>query len=87
MFVEHCTAAKNETRLEAAALPVVTAFAFHIQDAYNGMLEVLQEIETAKLLRAGLEDDERDDELCSHVASSTCKRAVEQCGSLLHDPA
>lgn len=68
MFVEHCTTAKNEARLEAAALPVVTAFAFHIQDAYNGMLEVLQEIETAKLLRAGLDDDEGDEELDEELA-------------------
>ena len=39
-FVEHCD---NETRLEAAALPVVTAFAFYIQEAYNSLLEALEQ--------------------------------------------
>ncbi len=38
-FVEHCD---SETRLEAAAFPVVTAFAFYIQEAYNYLLEVLE---------------------------------------------
>ncbi|KAK2461192.1 hypothetical protein APHAL10511_006719 [Amanita phalloides] len=39
-FVEHCA---NGPRLEAASLPVVTAFAFYIQEAYNALLELLQE--------------------------------------------
>lgn len=68
VFVEHCTSAKNEVRLESASLPVVTAFAFHIQEAYNSMLEVLQEIETAKLLRAGLDNQEVDEELEEELA-------------------
>ncbi|KAF9476968.1 hypothetical protein BDN70DRAFT_811386 [Pholiota conissans] len=68
IFVEHCTSTKKESRLESASLPVVTAFAFHIQDAYNSMLEVLQEIETAKLLRAGLDDQEVDEELEEELA-------------------
>ncbi len=44
---------KNEHCLETASLPVVTAFAFHVQQAYNNLLSVLEEIETAKMLNAG----------------------------------
>ena len=62
VFVEHCVNTENEGRLELASLPVVTAFAFHIQEAYNALLVVLQDIETAKLLRAGLEQKEDEDE-------------------------
>ena len=40
---------------------MVTAFAFHIQEAYNSLLVVLQDIETAKLLRAGLEQEEEEE--------------------------
>ena len=58
VFVEHCVSTQNEARLESASLPVVTAFAFHIQEAYNALLVVLQDIETAKLLRAGLEQED-----------------------------
>ncbi|KAF8875410.1 nuclear condensing complex subunit [Gymnopilus junonius] len=61
VFVEQCVSTKNEGRLESASLPVVTAFAFHVQEAYNGLLAVLEEIETAKLLRAGLEEEENDE--------------------------
>jgi condensin complex subunit 3 len=66
IFVEHCASTKNEVRLELASLPVVTAFAFIVQEAYNALLAVLEEIETAKLLRAGLEeqeDEEMEEEL------------------------
>ena len=71
MFVEHCVSTENEARLESASLPVVTAFAFHIQEAYNALLVVLQDTETAKLLRAGLgqkdgqqgEEEELEEEL------------------------
>jgi condensin complex subunit 3 len=62
VFVEHCVSTENEARLESASLPVVTSFAFHIQEAYNTLLVVLQDIETAKLLRAGLEQEEQDKE-------------------------
>jgi condensin complex subunit 3 len=57
VFVEHCIDTKNETCLEASSLPVVTAFAFYLQDAYNALLDLLQDAETARLLRAG-EDEE-----------------------------
>ncbi|KAF8163123.1 nuclear condensing complex subunit [Crassisporium funariophilum] len=38
VFVEHCKATKDETRLEAT-LPVVTEIAFHIQQAYSLLSE------------------------------------------------
>ena len=38
VFVEHCKDTKEEARLEAA-LPVVTAMAFRIQEAYNGLMD------------------------------------------------
>ena len=62
VFVEHCVNSENEARLESASLPVVTAFAFHIQEAYNALLVVLQDMETAKLLRAGLVQDKEQGE-------------------------
>ena len=62
MFVEYCVSTDNEARLESASLPVVTSFAFHIQEAYNALLVVLQDTETAKLLRAGLEQKEQEEE-------------------------
>jgi hypothetical protein len=45
-------------RLESASLPVVTAF--HIQEAYNALLVILQDIET-KLLRASLVQEEQEE--------------------------
>ncbi|KAF9525087.1 nuclear condensing complex subunit [Crepidotus variabilis] len=66
VFVEFCVSSKNEARLDAAVLPVVTAFAFIVQEAYNSLLSVLEEIETAKILDAGLEeqeDEEQEEEL------------------------
>ncbi|RXW17080.1 hypothetical protein EST38_g8776 [Candolleomyces aberdarensis] len=70
VFVDHCIKNGNETRLEAAALPVVTAFAFHIQEAYNQLLSALENIENAKLAGAGKESisDEEDleEELAKH---------------------
>ncbi|KAF8182055.1 nuclear condensing complex subunit [Pholiota molesta] len=38
------------------------------EEAYNSLIEVLQEIETAKLLRAGLDDQEVDEELEEELA-------------------
>ncbi|KAJ2934154.1 hypothetical protein H1R20_g2926, partial [Candolleomyces eurysporus] len=70
VFVDHCIKNGNETRLEAAALPVVTAFAFHIQEAYNQLLSALENIESARLAGAGKESisDEEDleEELAKH---------------------
>ena len=71
MFVEHCVSTENEARLESASLPVVTVFAFHIQEAYNVLLVVLQDIEMAKLSRAGLDQEEQveDEELEEELAT------------------
>ncbi|CAA7257465.1 unnamed protein product [Cyclocybe aegerita] len=72
VFVEHAVSSKNEARLETASLPVVTAFAFHVQEAYNSILQVLQEQEAAKLLRAGRDaredEEEQDEELEEELA-------------------
>ena len=57
-FVEHCD---SEARLEAAAMPVVTAFAFYIQEAYNSLLEVLEQENNA-------EDDEEAEDRSEEVA-------------------
>ena len=45
MFVDHCVSTKDSTRLEKV-LPVVTAHAFRIQEAYNTLLDVLDGAET-----------------------------------------
>ena len=50
VFVEHCKDTKEEARLEAA-LPVVTAMAFRIQEAYNGLMGSLRTVEEEKLMR------------------------------------
>lgn len=62
VFVEHCISSNNEARLETAALPVVTAFAFIVQEAYNSLLSVLEEIETVRILNAGLDEEEEASE-------------------------
>lgn len=49
-------------RLEAASLPVVTAFAFHLQESYNALLNILQEAENVAFLNAGEDEDEDDAE-------------------------
>ncbi|KAJ6562584.1 nuclear condensing complex subunit [Mycena capillaripes] len=59
VFLERCLAETREDRLESAALPVVTAFAFHIQEAYNQLLAALDDAEVARTLSGG--DDVSDD--------------------------
>lgn len=68
VFVEHCISVKNETLLEAAALPVVTAFAFHVQESYNLLLEALEDLESASLTRAGSSEADEDEELEEELA-------------------
>ena len=53
MFVDHCVSTKESARLEKV-LPVVTAHAFRIQEAYNTLLDVLDGAEAG-------EDDEAVD--------------------------
>ncbi|THV00743.1 hypothetical protein K435DRAFT_718742 [Dendrothele bispora CBS 962.96] len=63
IFVEYCHGQQNETRLEAAALPAVMAFAFRIQEAYNDLLTFLQENELLSMGDAEEENEEREEEL------------------------
>jgi condensin complex subunit 3 len=68
IFVDHCTNTKNEPRLESALLPVVTAYAFHVQEAYNGLLLALEEVETARELTGTVEGVEENEELEEELA-------------------
>ncbi|KII87912.1 hypothetical protein PLICRDRAFT_112070 [Plicaturopsis crispa FD-325 SS-3] len=61
VFVENCHAKSAQAVLEAACLPVVTAFAFQIQESYNTLLELSEEDETASLLGdTEVAEEERD---------------------------
>ncbi|KAG6889138.1 hypothetical protein C0995_003498 [Termitomyces sp. Mi166 len=62
VFLEHCLSEKNEARLEAASLPVVTAFAFLLQDSYNALLNVLQDMENSAFLNLGEPEAEEEAE-------------------------
>ncbi|KAF7357433.1 hypothetical protein MSAN_01339300 [Mycena sanguinolenta] len=57
-FLDACLADKREDRLEAAALPVVTSFAFHMQEAYNHLLAALDDAEVARHLSGGVGDED-----------------------------
>ncbi|KAK0449796.1 nuclear condensing complex subunit [Desarmillaria tabescens] len=57
VFVEHCHSTENQQRLEEASLPVVTAFAFYLQDGYNGLVKLLNE---AALLGGDGDDEESE---------------------------
>ncbi|PFH49328.1 hypothetical protein AMATHDRAFT_147847 [Amanita thiersii Skay4041] len=50
VFVDHCCATKNTARLEAT-LPVVTALAFRIQEAYNDLGERMRVLDEERLFR------------------------------------
>ncbi|KAJ7287535.1 nuclear condensing complex subunit [Mycena rebaudengoi] len=64
VFLEQCLTAEREDRLESASLPVVTAFAFHIQEAYNSLLAVLDDAEVQKALSGDEEvADDMEEEL------------------------
>lgn len=50
-FIEYSEiASAQESRLEAASMPVVTAFAFYIQEACNAIFDSMEALEEAKLL-------------------------------------
>ncbi|KAJ6451646.1 nuclear condensing complex subunit [Mycena sanguinolenta] len=72
-FLEACLVDKREDRLEAAALPVVTSFAFHMQEAYNHLLAALDDAEVARHLNVGVADEE---ELPDDVEEELAKREV-----------
>jgi condensin complex subunit 3 len=55
VFVDHCVSTKENAHLERV-LPVVTAHAFRIQDAYNSLLDSLAAAEGA-----GGDDEVADD--------------------------
>lgn len=57
VFVDHCKANKDDTALDAA-LPVVTELAFRIQEAYNDLLEDMQNEEEERIIR-DLSEEER----------------------------
>ncbi|KAJ3782510.1 nuclear condensing complex subunit [Lentinula aff. detonsa] len=58
VFVDQCIESKSENRLEDASIPVVTAFAFHIQEAYNALLSLMQEMD---FLNVGEPDNEESE--------------------------
>ncbi|KAJ4489926.1 nuclear condensing complex subunit [Lentinula aciculospora] len=58
VFVDQCLESKSENRLEDSSIPVVTAFAFHIQEAYNALLSLMQEMD---FLNVGEPDDEESE--------------------------
>ncbi|KIK68659.1 hypothetical protein GYMLUDRAFT_68514 [Collybiopsis luxurians FD-317 M1] len=63
VFVDHCIKSpKGEDRLEAASIPVVTAFAFHIQQAYNGLLALMQEMDFMNVGEPDNEESEAQEE-------------------------
>lgn len=56
VFVDHCSFNKEEVRLENT-LPVVTAFAFRIQEAFNDYLCDLQNESEESVLRVMSEEE------------------------------
>ncbi|TRM63723.1 nuclear condensing complex subunit [Schizophyllum amplum] len=65
IFIEECAANDKADMLEAASVPVVTAFAFLLQEHYNTMLQHIQAAETAH----GASEEE-EEELEEEVAKS-----------------
>lgn len=57
VFVDHCRATKEDARLDNT-LPVVTALAFRIQEAYNDLLEDMQNEEHEQVIR-DMDEEER----------------------------
>lgn len=59
VFVDYCVEHKEDARLEQA-LPVVTALAFRIQEAYNELLQELEAEEEELLLRGTVSEDREE---------------------------
>ena len=88
VFVDHCVSTKENARLEKV-LPVVTAHAFRIQDAYNSLLDSLtpaegggddevaddREFILAELLRLALNLDYADE-----IGRRRLEQFVRTCG-------
>ena len=68
VFVDHCVSTKENARLEKV-LPVVTAHAFRIQDAYNSLLDSLAAVE-----EAGGEEEVTED--CEFVLAELLRLAL-----------
>ncbi|KAF7325646.1 hypothetical protein MKEN_00414500 [Mycena kentingensis (nom. inval.)] len=67
-FLEHCLSESREERLESASLPVVTAFAFTLQAAYNRLLAVLEDAEVARALAGEDPENDMDDDAEEELA-------------------
>jgi hypothetical protein len=92
VFVDHCVSTKENVRLEKV-LPVVTAHAFRIQEAYNSLLDTLAAADETG------EDDEVNDErefvlaellrlaLNLDYADEIGRRRLEQFVRTCHNPA
>ncbi|KAG7094853.1 hypothetical protein E1B28_005661 [Marasmius oreades] len=65
IFVDHCIHSKQEVRLEAASLPVLTAFAYNIQQGYNDMLSVLEEVELMEARKGDEASEAKEEELAN----------------------
>ncbi|KAL0058503.1 chromosome condensation complex Condensin, subunit G [Marasmius tenuissimus] len=65
VFVDHCVTSKHETRIEAASIPVLTAFAFNIQNAYNELLAVLEELEMLEAGEGEGDSEAKEEELAN----------------------
>ncbi|KAK1232890.1 chromosome condensation complex Condensin, subunit G [Marasmius sp. AFHP31] len=65
VFVDHCVTSKHETRIEAASIPVLTAFAFNIQNAYNELLAVLEELEILEAGEGEGDSEAKEEELAN----------------------
>ncbi|THH30647.1 hypothetical protein EUX98_g3519 [Antrodiella citrinella] len=63
-FIEHSDSAHTqESRLEAAALPVVTAFAFYVQEACNAIFDSMETLEEARFADDADKEDEEFEKL------------------------
>jgi len=70
VFVKHCLKTGADVLLERAALPVVTAFAFHVQETYNILLGLMQEEEEAQLMGEEDEDEKERDRREENLATT-----------------
>ncbi|CAE6535416.1 unnamed protein product [Rhizoctonia solani] len=57
VFIDRCVAEKDNERLDRS-LPVVTMFAFRIQEEYNKLLELLRQLEVGNNKDSGSDDEE-----------------------------
>jgi len=70
VFVDHCLSRKHETSLDAASLPVVTVFAFNIQEVYNVFLELAEENKMFEAVAGEDVDEEERDRVEEEMAQA-----------------